>query len=541
MNTNNRKYTITIDAGTTSTRALMITNKGKILKIVQKEITQYYPQPGWVEHDAKEIWEKTLACVRELTKACIEEALVVKEDISGIAITNQRETTVIWNAKTGEPLHKAIVWQCRRTSEICDQLQKDSLTDEFGRKHSFSDYIKSHTGLIIDAYFSATKIKWLLDRHCKERSNAAIQSGSQRFTRDDTSLLFGTIDTWLIWNLTLGRSHLTDASNASRTMLYDINENKWDDSILKHLNIPKTLLPEVINSNGDFGSTPLLKDMLDIELPIKAVLGDQQAALYAYENQPKATYGTGIFVMLPCNVMENREKRTSLPGTEGDVAIHTASTMVTERDSLSFAIDDSNQGLVKTNAYKTSDQTVLALEGSIFVGGSIVQWLRDELKLIKRSSDIEDLARKLEDNGGVYLIPALVGLGAPHWNQDLRGAIFGITRGTTNAHIARAALESMAYSVKDIFEALDPELKTQIKELNVDGGATKNDLLMQFQADLLGIPVKRYTETEMTALGVAKMTGDVELILKADKVFKPEKNHDKEYKTWKTYLEKLLK
>lgn len=528
-------YTITIDEGTTSTRALMISNKGEIIKTIQKEITQYYPKPGWVEHDAKEIWELTLACMRELTKSCLEEGLVKAEEISGIAITNQRETTVLWNAKTGEAVHKAIVWQCRRTSELCDQLKKDSIKDEFGNEHSFNDYVSSKTGLIIDAYFSGTKIKWILDT----------------VKPDEDGLIFGTVDSWLIWNLSLGRSHVTDTSNASRTMLYDIHENKWDKNILKHLNIPNTLLPEVINSNGDFGSSPLLKDLLDREIPIKAVLGDQQAAFFAYNpaqgdchvgqspprnDAAKATYGTGIFVMLPSTVIENK---TSTNGLDCHVTSSLAMTS-NERDSMSFALAEDNNGLVKTNAYKTLEKTALALEGSIFVGGSLIQWLRDELKIISSSPEVEDLANKVNDNGGVYLIPALAGLGAPYWKQDIRGAIFGLTRGSSDAHIARAALEAMAYSVMDIFEALDPELRKEIKELNVDGGASKNDLLMQIQADLLGIPVKRYTETEMTALGVAKMTGDVELKLKAEKTFKPSNDLSEEYKVWKSYLEKLV-
>ena len=510
------KFTITIDEGTTSTRALMISDTGRIIKTIQKEITQYYPEPGWVEHDATEIWDKTLACIRELTKACLDQGLAHAEEISGIAITNQRETTVLWDAKSGDPIHKAIVWQCRRTSEICDKLKLDSIKDEFGNSHSFNDYVNSKTGLIIDAYFSATKIKWILN---------------EKKPKDD-GIIFGTIDSWLVWNLTLGGSHLTDASNASRTMLYDIHENKWDENILQHLGISKTLLPEVIKSNGDFGTTPLLKDYLDRELPIKAVLGDQQAALYAYDNQAKTTYGTGTFVMLPYKSLRGGQSPTwQSPDTE---------ISSNERDSFSFAIDNSNQGLIKTNAYMTDAGTALALEGSIFVGGSIIQWLRDGLNMIEKSSDVESLANSVQDNGEVYLIPALAGLGAPYWNQDVRGAIFGLTRGSTNAHIARAALEAMAYSVRDIFEALDPELRAGIKELNVDGGATKNNLLMQFQANLLGIPVKRYTETEMTALGVAKMTGDVVLELKAERVFEPVQNFDEEYKVWKNYLEKLV-
>lgn len=565
-------YVITIDEGTTSTRALMISNKGEIIKTVQKEITQYYPQAGWVEHDAVEIWEKTLACVRELTQACLEEALIRAEEISSLAITNQRETTIIWSARTAKPIHNAIVWQCRRTSEICDKLKQDFIQDEFGNHHSFNDYVKARTGLIIDAYFSATKIKWLLDNVPSLRAtNSATslratksRSNPKETKINDDELLFGTIDSWLIWNLSLGRHHYTDASNASRTMLYDIHENHWDKNILKHLEIPKTLMPEVINSNGEFGTTPLLADLLDRELPIKAVLGDQQAAFYAYtslsaqtndaslslraneeseaiQSSAKATYGTGTFVMLPYTSWQRNEITTSFSENQQDCRATSSLAMTNnERDSLSFRLDESNEGLIKTNAYKTQSQTSLALEGSIFLGGSLVQWLRDELKIIKSSAEIEELAMTVKDNGGVYVIPAHSGLGAPYWNQNTRGAILGLSRGSNQGHIARACLEAIAFSVKDIFEALEPELRVKIKELNVDGGATKNDLLMQIQADILGLPVKRYTETEMTALGVALMTGQIELELKAEKTFTPRKSFDKEYKEWKRYLVALL-
>lgn len=493
---------LTIDEGTTSTRALLIDASGTILDIIQEEITQYYPQPGWVEHDAEEIWLKTLNCCRELIKRNLEQA----KKISSIAITNQRETTVVWDAKTGKPVHKAIVWQCRRTSDRCKELSQEDIGGI-----NFTDYIKAKTGLIPDAYFSGTKLEWILN-HCHPE-------GVKRPSGPHPDLLFGTIDTWLIWNLTLGRVHLTEASNASRTMLYDINENKWDDAILDKLNIPKTMLPEVIDSNGDFNSCPLFLDLLEREVPIKAVLGDQQAALYAYNNQAKCTYGTGTFVMIPEAASVKTEQQSKI----GD-----------ERDAMSFSLETNNEGLLKSTAYKTEDKLAYALEGSIFVGGSIVQWLRDELQFIENSSEIEKLAA--DDNGGVYLIPALAGLGAPFWKGDARGTIFGITRGTNRSHIARAALESIAYRVRDVFEALDDKPI----ELNVDGGASRNDTLMQFQADLLQIPIKRYTETEMTALGVAKMTGDIKLKLQADKTFKPQKNYDREYQEWKRYIKLLI-
>jgi glycerol kinase len=540
VNTKN-SYVITIDEGTSSTRALMISSTGEIIKTIQKEITQYYPKAGWVEHDAIEIWEKTLACIRELTKACLDEDLVKADEISCLAITNQRETTTIWSARTGKPIHNSIVWQCRRTSELCDKLKNDFIQDKFGNNHSFKDYVEARTGLIVDAYFSATKIKWLLE-------NALPKKNPGSSYNDQQELLFGTIDTWLIWNLSLGRHHCTDTSNASRTMLYDIYENQWDQNILKHLEIAETLMPTVIHSNGDFGSTPLLRDLLDRELPIKAVLGDQQAAFYAYssslraegeaiQSSAKATYGTGSFVMIPYTSTSqvNKEVFKDEPDYRS-----TSSYAVAERDSLSFAKDENNKGLIKTNAYTKSDQSSLALEGSIFLGGSLIQWLRDELKMIQSSAEVEELALSVKDNGGVYVIPAHSGLGAPYWNQDIRGAILGLSRRSNKAHIARACLEAIAFSVKDIFEALEPSLKQSITELNVDGGASKNNLLMQIQADSLGIPIKRYTETEMTALGVTLMTGEIELKLKAEKIFVPQNDLDTEYQEWKKYLATLL-
>ncbi len=507
------KYVLTIDEGTTSTRALLISSSGAILDIVQKDITQHYPQAGWVEHDPLEIWEKTLACCREIISRNLAEGKITKESISGIAITNQRETTIIWNPRTGKPIYNAIVWQCRRTTERCEELKKTKISGV-----NFTDYIRSKTGLLVDAYFSATKIEWILN-------HATVP-----FVHNE--IMFGTIDSWLIWNLTLGREHLTDSSNASRTMLYDIHEDQWDIEILKHLNISPNILPKLMTSNGEFGSSPLFQDLLGHELPIKAVLGDQQAAFYAYNGEAKCTYGTGTFVMLPygtkieSSILNTKEQsKTQLGG---------------ERDQMSFSIVNDNEGLLKSSGYKTQSEKALVLEGSIFVGGSIVQWLRDELKFIEKSFDIEALANSVADNGGVYLIPALAGLGAPYWRGDVRGTIFGMTRGTNRAHIARAALESIAYRVRDVIEALDPKLRIKITHLNVDGGASKNDTLMQFQADLLQIPVQRYTETEMTALGVAKMTGDIELKLKAERVFQPQSNLDENYKVWQQYISKVL-
>lgn len=483
---------ITIDEGTTSTRALLISKQGEILDFVQKEIKQIYPQPGWVEHDPIEIWELTLACCKELISQALNKKLCSKNDIQGIAITNQRETTVIWDKTTGKPVYNAIVWQCKRTATYCNFLKSQS---------KLKEYIKNKTGLIIDSYFSATKISWILDHIVKINKEIKIEN-----------LLFGTIDTWLIWNLTNGK-HLTDSTNASRTMLYDIHSDKWDPLLLESFGISESLLPKVLASNANFGSSVLFKDLIDDELEIKAVIGDQQAAFYAYNGEAKITYGTGTFVLFP--YLENCK-------VEGLVL------------TKAFSINQDEK------ASEANELLRLVYEGSIFVGGSIVQWLRDELNFISKSSEIEALAKTVNDNGGVYLIPALAGLGAPYWNENVRGAIFGISRGTNKAYIARAALESIAYSVRDIFEVLDDKLKNSIEYINVDGGATKNDFLMQFQADLLQKSIKRFTETEMTALGAAKMTGLIELKLKAERIFEPQKNLDNLYSVWKSYISKLL-
>ncbi|MCE2928741.1 MAG: glycerol kinase GlpK [Candidatus Caenarcaniphilales bacterium] len=459
---------ITIDEGTSSTRALLIDQNGQILKTSQQEFKQIYPQSSWVEHDPIEIYQKTLECVKA----------VMNESVTGIAITNQRETTIIWDKNTGKPIYNAIVWQCKRSANICKALKS---------QQQFSDYIYKTTGLIIDSYFSASKIMWLIDNIVKPK----------KLNIED--LIFGTIDTWLIWNLTKGASHLTDTSNASRTMLYDIHQNQWDDLILETLAIPKSLLPKVIDSNANFGEA----EINGKKIPILAVLGDQQAAYYAYGAKAKATYGTGTFLLLP---------------NSGII----------------------NKGLLVSNAHSKSGISQLCNEGSIFVGGSLIQWLKDEMKFIKSSSEIEALANSVKDSGGVYLIPALAGLGAPYWNENARGSIFGITRATSQANIARAALESLAFRVRDIFEALDDESRKTISELNVDGGASRNDTLMQFQADLLQIPIKRHKDTEMTALGAALMTGHVNLELSVDKVFEPKQNLDHRYQEWKKYLSLLI-
>jgi glycerol kinase len=514
---------ITIDEGTTSTRALLIDSKGKILFTEQEELDQYYPKPGWVEHDANQIWIKSLGCARKLIKKTLQAGIATKDDFEGIAITNQRETTIVWDPKTGKAVHKAIVWQCRRTADYCKKIEEDLI-----KGNNLKDYVKVKTGLQIDAYFSATKIKWLLDNACQDIDLEKLAPGE---------LMFGTVDTWLIWNLTLGREFSTDTTNASRTMLYDIHENKWDENLLEYFKIPKEILPEVKASNADFNSSPLFQDLLDKELPIKAVMGDQQAALYAYNNEAKITYGTGTFVLIP----GKEKKKSDIPQgsfTE-TIAGEKADIIASERESVFIESDESNKGLVESIAFTKENNDIYqayGLEGSIFIGGSIVQWLRDELNFIESAAEIEELANKVEDNGGVYLIPALAGLGAPFWRGDLRGSIFGITRGTNRSHIARAALESIAYRVCDVFEALDPEIKASIKAINVDGGASKNDTLLQFQADLLNLPVRRYKESEMTALGTAKMTGDVDLKLELDKEFKPKNDLSHFYDEWQRYL-----
>ncbi|MDD4514074.1 glycerol kinase GlpK [Massilibacteroides sp.] len=444
------KYILAFDAGTTSSRAIVFDRKGKICSVAQKEFTQYFPQSGWVEHDPREIWSSQAAVAAEaITKIGINGL-----NIAGIGITNQRETTIVWDKETGEPVYNAIVWQDRRTSEYCDNLKNDGLIQ----------FIKDKTGLIIDAYFSATKIKWILDN--VEGARAKAEAGK---------LAFGTVDTWLVWQLTRGEVHITDVSNASRTMLYNIHTMEWDDELLKLFNIPKAILPKVCESSEIYGHTKTT--IFATKVPISGIAGDQQAALFGQmcvePGMVKNTYGTGCFILM-----------------------NTGDKTVTSKNNL-----------ITTVAWKLNGQVNYALEGSIFVGGAIVQWLRDGLNIIQSSAEVEKLALTVKDNGGVYFVPALTGLGAPYWDQYARGTIVGISRGTTAGHIARAALEGIAYQTMDVINAMILDAGVGLKELRVDGGAAMNNLLMQFQADVLGQTVIRPQTTETTALGAAYLAG----------------------------------
>jgi len=445
-----KKYILALDAGTTSSRAIVFDVKGEICSVAQKEFTQYFPQNGWVEHDPREIWSSQASVAAEaITKIGISGS-----DIAGIGITNQRETTIVWDKETGEPVCNAIVWQDRRTSEYCDNLRNDGLLP----------YIKEKTGLIIDAYFSATKVKWILDNVAGARSRA--EAGK---------LVFGTVDTWLVWQFTRGKVHVTDVSNASRTMLFNIHTLEWDDDLLKLFNIPKSMMPEVCSSSEIYGHT--VTTLFASKVPISGIAGDQQAALFGQMcveiGMVKNTYGTGCFILM----------------NTGEKAVL------------------SKNNLITTVAWKIGDKTSYALEGSIFVGGAIVQWLRDGLNLIQSSSEIERLAKTVEDNGDVYFVPALTGLGAPYWDQYARGTIIGISRGTTAGHIARAALEGIAFQTMDVINAMILDAGVGLKELRVDGGAATNNLLMQFQTDVLGQAVVRPKITETTALGAAYLAG----------------------------------
>jgi len=444
------KAILALDQGTTSSRAILFDTGGNVLAVAQEEFEQHFPNPGWVEHDADEIWR---AQARVTTEA-ISSAGISKDAIAAVGITNQRETTLIWDRTTGEPIHNAIVWQDRRTADTCDRLTAEGHRDLFQGK----------TGLILDAYFSGTKIAWLLDNVDGARARA-----------EKGELAFGTIDTWLAWKLTEGNLHITDVSNASRTLLYNIHEGRWDDELLEILGVPGGLLPEVVPSSQVYGEITAIPELSGI--PLAGIAGDQQAATFGQVcTQPgmaKNTYGTGCFMLLNT-------------GPEAK-----AST---------------NQ-LLTTVAWQRDGKTDYALEGSVFVGGAIVQWLRDGLGMIGSSSEVEALAGTVEDNGGVYLVPALAGLGAPHWDPYARGTIVGLTRGSTSGHIARAALEGIAYQVADLADAMGADAGQPMTELRVDGGAAANDFLMQFQADLLQIPVVRPTTLETTALGAAYLAG----------------------------------
>lgn len=444
------KYILALDQGTTSSRAIIFDHSGSIIAVAQKEFAQHFPKPGWVEHDPEDIWSSQFSVMAEV----LAKAGINTDQLAAIGITNQRETTIVWDRTNGKPLSNAIVWQDRRTAEYCDSL----------KSQGHENMIRQKTGLVIDAYFSATKLKWILD-HVKGAREAAANG----------QIAFGTVDSWLVWKLTGGKKHITDVSNASRTMLLNIHTGEWDDELLALFDIPKIILPQVRPSSEVYGVTDT--GVLNAKIPIAGIAGDQQAALFGQMcTQPgmvKNTYGTGCFML-----MNTGEK----------------------------AVTSSNN-LLTTIAWKLNDKTEYALEGSIFIAGAVVQWLRDGLQIIRTSAEVEALATQASDTNGVYMVPAFAGLGAPHWNQHARGALFGVTRGTTNAHIARAALESIAYQTTDVLKAMEADAGIGIKELRVDGGATINNILMQFQADVLQVTVVRPKVYETTALGAAYLAG----------------------------------
>ena len=473
------KYIMALDAGTTSNRCILFNKKGEMCSVAQREFTQFFPKPGWVEHDANEIWASMLGVAVE----AMNKIGAVAKDIAAIGITNQRETAIVWDKNTGEPVYHAIVWQCRRTSEYCDSLKQKGLTDNYRKK----------TGLVIDAYFSGTKVKWILDNIPDARKKA-----------ENGDLLFGTVETWLIWKLTKGAVHVTDYSNASRTMLFNINTLEWDDEILAELNIPKSMLPEAKPSSCVYGHSD--SSFLGGEIPIAGAAGDQQAALFGQTcfsaGEAKNTYGTGCFLLM---------------NTGGKPVF-------------------SNNGLVTTIAWGLDGKVNYALEGSIFVAGAAIQWLRDEMHLIDSSAESEALAMQVQDSNGCYVVPAFTGLGAPHWDQYARGTIVGITRGVNKYHIIRATLESLAYQVNDVITAMQADSGIELSALKVDGGASANNFLMQTQADIINAPVNRPQCIETTAMGAAYLAGlavgywaNKEEVIKnwaIDKTFIPEINED---------------
>ncbi|MDQ0903244.1 glycerol kinase GlpK [Paenibacillus sp. V4I7] len=444
-------YILSLDQGTTSSRAILFNEKGSIVHTAQKEFKQYFPKPGWVEHDANEIWMS----IQGVIAAVLSESGVQPAEIAGIGITNQRETAVVWDRHTGMPVYHAIVWQSRQTADICEALKAQGLSDLFRKR----------TGLLIDAYFSGTKIKWILDH---------VDGAREKAERGD--LLFGTMDTWLIWKLTGGKAHVTDYSNASRTLIYNIHELKWDEELLGHLDIPASMLPEVRSSSEVYGYTHE-SFFFGSAIPIAGAAGDQQAALFGQacfeKGMAKNTYGTGCFMLM----------------NTGNHAIPSCS------------------GLLTTIAWGLNGKVEYALEGSIFVAGSAIQWLRDGLRMIKSAKDSEEYAKRVASTDGVYVVPAFVGLGTPYWDSDVRGAVFGLTRGTSKEHFIRATLESLAYQTKDVLQAMEDDSGIQLRKLRVDGGAVKNDFLMQFQSDMLGVTVERPMISETTALGAAFLAG----------------------------------
>ena len=444
------KYILSLDQGTTSSRAILFNHDGKIVSMAQKEFTQIYPKAGWVEHNPMEILQTQI----QVAKEAIANAKIAPEKIAAIGITNQRETTVVWDKSTGKPIYNAIVWQCRRTSDICSEL----------KQQGYDEKIRNKTGLMIDAYFSGTKIKWILDN---------VDEAREKAEKDE--LLFGNIDTWLIWNLTGKKVHVTDYSNASRTMLYNIYDLKWDEEILEKLDIPESILPQVKPSSCIYGYAA--KDIFGAEIPIAGDAGDQQAALFGQccflPGMAKNTYGTGCFMLM----------------NTGDKPVKSASCLLT------------------TIAWGVNGKVEYALEGSIFMAGASIQWLRDEMKMIDSAFDSEYIANKAKDTNGVYIVPAFVGMGAPYWNMYARGTVVGLTRGTKKEHFVRATLESIAYQAMDVLKAMENDSSIELRELNVDGGATANNFLMQFQSDILNVPINRPEIVETTALGAAYLAG----------------------------------
>ena len=494
-----KKYIIALDQGTTSSRAIIFDKNMNIVAKSQREFSQIFPEPGWVEHNPMEI----RASQRSVLTEVVAKSGISLKDVAGIGITNQRETVVIWDKNTGEPVYNAIVWQCRRTAEICEQLKNKGL----------EEYVKDNTGLIIDAYFSGTKVKWILDNVKGAREKA-----------ENGKLLFGTVDTWLVWKLTAGKVHVTDYTNASRTMMFNIKTLKWDEKILNELGIPKSMLPEVRNSSEIYGYTKMgvtMGEESGTEIPIAGIAGDQQSALFGqacfHSGDIKNTYGTGCFMLM----------------NTGEKCIK------------------SNNGLLTTIAIGIDGKVEYALEGSIFIAGAVIQWLRDELRFFDHAADTEYFAMKVDDNGGVYLVPAFVGLGSPYWDMYARGIMVGLTRGSNKNHIIRAALESIAYQSKDLIEAMKEDSGLELKSLKVDGGAVANNFLMQFQADIINANVLRSEIIETTALGAAYLAGlavgfwknkeDIKKNWKLDKEFEPnlsEELRTKYFKGWKKAVEK---
>jgi glycerol kinase len=493
----NPPYILSIDQGTTGSTILRIDARGEIVGHGYREFTQHYPRPGWVEHDPLEIWDVTAAIIVEVV-----DSPDITENIAAIGVTNQRETTVVWERDTGKPIHRAIVWQCRRTADVCADLKARGLEEQ----------VREKTGLVIDPYFSATKIAWILD---------AIDGARERAERGE--LLFGTIDAWLLWHLTGGAVHATDYTNASRTMLFNIDSLEWDAELLEIFQVPRAVLPEVKPSSGVFGTTKGLTSLPD-DIPIAGIAGDQQAALFGQLcTQPgmaKNTYGTGCFLML----------------NTGEQRVH------------------SKSGLLTTLACGLNEKPVYALEGSVFIAGAAVQWLRDGIQIISSAPETEAIAESVEDSGGVYVVPAFTGLGAPYWDADARGAIFGLTRGTTRAHIVRATLESIAFQAADVVTAMVADSGVQLERLRVDGGAVANNFLMQFQADLLGIDVERPARIETTGLGAAYLAGlavgvwqnadELESHRKIDALFSPQMKtgqRDEKLNGWKDAIRRVMR